>query len=95
MVISHAVAALTWTSVAPRIWSHTAATGRMSSVCHQRNTWVSSSNIVRRAVLMADGPVVMPQHLPLEKLGTVFNDAVAEGGAALSAVRAAPLGFGV
>ncbi|MBX7079327.1 MAG: sigma 54-interacting transcriptional regulator [Nannocystaceae bacterium] len=35
-------------------------------------------NVVRRAVLLADGPVLLPTHLPLEKLGGAFSEAIAE-----------------
>jgi DNA-binding NtrC family response regulator len=45
-------------------------------------------NVVRRAVLLADGPVILPPHLPLEKLAAAFapeDDEDAGGG--LSQVR--------
>ncbi|MFO0637041.1 MAG: sigma 54-interacting transcriptional regulator [Nannocystaceae bacterium] len=35
-------------------------------------------NVVRRAVLLAEGPVLLPSHLPLEKLGGAFAEAIAE-----------------
>ncbi|HWB81345.1 MAG TPA: sigma 54-interacting transcriptional regulator, partial [Nannocystaceae bacterium] len=46
-------------------------------------------NAIRRAVLLADGPVILPQHLPLEKLTAQLTEVepASDGDASLAGVR--------